>query len=206
MEIGDGQHNLNLAAAYLFSANRIEFICEWCIHNDIKFLTIEFSTTQYWEKRSKHDLGAVMDSLCTYINSRCEWYINHNIKVVFRGRRSYFDNKINDSITKIEEATANCNKLILTMDADYNGRTEIVRAIAEGARTEEELSRAIMGDLPEPELILRTGGYQRLSGFMMWESIYSELYFIDKLFPDLTIEDLNQALIWFNHQQRNFGK
>lgn len=82
---------------------------------------------------------------------------------------------------------------------------EIVDAIAKGARTEEEITAALYQNLPEPDLVIRTGGFQRLSNFLLWQSTYSELYFTETLFPDFSAGEFRHAVKHFNNTKRNHG-
>lgn len=196
---------MELTEAYLFAANRVERICEWAIEHGIPYTTFHIFTTENW-RRSAADVSAIMDAVHDYLTLRGAWYIQNGVRLEVIGRRDRLEERIVRDIEQIEERTRDGKRLTLFLCADYSGRDEIARAVAAGARTEEELSRAIMGDTPEPDLILRTGGQHRLSGFMLWQAAYTELYFMDKLFPDLSASDLDNALEWFNSRIRNFGK
>lgn len=104
-----------------------------------------------------------------------------------------------------ENATQNCKTLTLILGIDYGGRDEIIRAIEAGARTEEEITNFTSRYAPDPEVILRPGGKKRLSNFLLWQSAYSELFFLDCLFPELTDSILDDVLGQYNLTIRNFG-
>ena len=106
---------------------------------------------------------------------------------------------------EIEEKTSKCTGLTLTCCIDYGGRDEIVRAIAAGATTEEQINQLLSQNFPEPDAILRTGGHKRLSNFLLWQSAYSELFFLDCYFPDLDSNQLNQIKNDYSKIKRNQG-
>lgn len=187
---------------YLYAADRFEKTCEWAIQNEIPILTYHVFTNQNW-KRSPQEIEAIMDAIHTHFVTHGEWYVSAGVRLIVRGRRDRAEKRIIDDIEEMEQKTKDCKKLTVYLAFDYSGREEIIDAINKGARTEEEISALL---IPEPDMIIRTGGNHRLSGFLLWQAAYSELYFIDKMFPDLSLRDLDDALVWFNSQTRNFGK
>ena len=106
---------------------------------------------------------------------------------------------------KVQNETKNCKTTILNLCANYSGRREIVDAIAKGAKTEDEITAMLYNSLPEPDLILRTGGHKRLSDFLLWQSAYTELAFTETLFPDLSMGELQFHINRFLKESRNFG-
>lgn len=106
---------------------------------------------------------------------------------------------------RIQRETAHCDGLTLNLCCNYSGRMEIVDAVAKGARTEEEITAALYQDLPEPDLIIRTGGFQRLSNFLLWQSAYSELYFTETLFPDFSLGEFRHAVKRYGGIRRKRG-
>lgn len=195
------QHGVDILMAYLTATTVVEESCLWAIQHNIDKLTYTIFSTENW-RRSQKDIDAVMTAFHQYFIMQIYWYIKHDIKLLYVGRRDRIAPYLVYDIELFEQLTAHCSSLTLYICFDYNSHDEIVRAIASGARTEEELDAAL---LPAPELIIRTGGRYRLSGFLLWQAAYAELYFLDKLFPDLTPADLDAALSWFQQQQRNFG-
>jgi undecaprenyl diphosphate synthase len=144
-----------------------------------------------------------------------EWLNSLGVRLNFIGRRDNLDIEILRIIEEWTEATESNEQMILTIAGNYGGRDEIVRAInrilAQGDVHEigeqgfgAYLDTSVM-DIPDPDLIIRTSGEQRLSGFMSWQSAYSELYFSDKLMPDWTGDDLVVAMTAYSERQRRFG-
>ena len=147
-----------------------------------------------------------MDLARQYFEERRDWYVAVGIKVRFSGRRDRLDRDIIEKLVRLEKATEKGQSMVLTICVDYGGRDEISRAIAAGARTEEEINSLLFKEIPEPDAILRTGGEYRLSNFMLWQAAYSELFFDEILFPDLDFSKLNEILSEYQKRTRNFGK
>ena len=147
-----------------------------------------------------------------YFESRLWWYAEHEIKVVFVGRRDRFSKGLLDAIKETEEKTKELDKLTLYVCTDYSGREQVVEACIKCAKnnngeiTTEEVNEIIESELPSVDLIMRTGGRHRLSDFMLWQAEFSEICFTDVLFPDINDELLDEA--WENQKNsiKNFGK
>lgn len=129
------------------------------------------------------------------------------------GDRSRFAAEIQNGIQAAEQLTENNTGLTLTIAADYGGRWDILQAanalIAEGKTqiSEADLSeRLMLGDLPEPDLFIRTGGEMRISNFMLWQMAYAEFYFTDTLWPDFQDNEIHRAFASFKRRERRFGR
>lgn len=182
---------------------KIEDMMHWCVDLCIPVLSVYVFSLENW-KRPKEETDALF-KLAEYYFARYQEFADNNIRVVISG---VYDNLNDSTIAKIEQiqnATKHCDGLTLNLCANYSGRREIVDAISKGARTEEEISSMLYSNLPEPDLIIRTGGYQRLSNFLMWQSVYSELYFTDTLFPDFSLGEFKHALKQYERTNRKFG-
>ncbi len=142
-----------------------------------------------------------------------------NVRVSFIGERSRFSEKLQKSIDESEQLTRNNTGLHLNIAANYGGRWDVVNAcklIAEEVKNNKIAVQAIdeemfdsfisLSELPAPDLFIRTGGEQRISNFLIWQLAYSELYFVDTLWPDFSDEDFDVALNWYAGRQRRFGK
>lgn len=183
----------------------IERCCEWAMDRGVPFLTVYCFSTENWG-RPQPEVDHIMDLARHYFREQKEWYIARGIRVRFLGRRDRLAADIVESMAVMERETAGGTALTLTICADYGGRDEIVRAIQAGARTEEEITAALTAEIPEPDLILRTGGQKRLSNFLLWQGAYAELCFSNVLFPELETAELDTVLDWFDAQRRNFGR
>lgn len=183
----------------------IERCCDWAIDRGVPYLTVYTFSTENWG-REQIEVDNLMSLARHYFVERREWYMARGVRVRFAGRRDRMPADIVGSIAVLEGATAAGKALTLTICADYGGRDEIVRAVQAGARTEEEITAALAGDIPEPDAILRTGGEKRLSNFLLWQGAYAELLFSDTLFPALEGAELDGALEEFRRRKRNFGR
>ena len=129
----------------------------------------------------------------------------NNIRVLISGTDKRVPPESIEKMVRIQRETAHCDGLTLNLCCNYSGRMEIVDAVAKGARTEEEITAALYQDLPEPDLIIRTGGFQRLSNFLLWQSAYSELYFTETLFPDFSLGEFRHAVKRYGEVRRKRG-
>lgn len=183
--------------------NKIEDMMHWCVDLGIPVLSVYVFSLENW-KRPKEETDK-LGELAEFYFSRHQEFVDNNIKVLISGVEDNFQQSTLDKIALIQKETAHCTGLTLNLCANYSGRREIVDAIAKGARTEEEITAALYHKLPEPDLIIRTGGFQRLSNFLMWQSAYSELYFTETLFPDLSLGEFNHAIQLYLRTTRKFG-
>src|SRR3989344_5657014 len=128
------------------------------------------------------------------------------------GNQNKIPKTILDKIKKLEKKTRNFKEFTFILCLNYGGRDEIIRAVNKAIKNKKKVNeksfKKILDtkEIPDPDLIIRTGGEKRLSGFMPFQSMYSELYFIDKLFPDFSNSDLKKAIDSFNKRKRNYGK
>ena len=183
----------------------IERCCLWCIQNGVDFLSVFCFSSENWG-RAQTEIDGIFTLARQYFDSRREWYVENGIRVQFRGRRDRLPKDILESMDRLETATEKSDSLTLIICCDYGGRDEIIRTVNGGAATENDISKAMNKLTPDPEVIVRTGGRHRLSNFMLWQAAYSEIFFTDKLFPDLDEMDLNDIESWFEQQVRTFGR
>ena len=182
----------------------IERCCDWAIERGVYFLSLYCFSTENW-RRSVREVDAMMDLAREYFARQQGWYVQRDIRVRFRGRRDRVAGDLVEIMDDMEAATTDCGTLMLNICVDYGGRDEIARAVEAGARTEEELNATLMW-APEPDMILRTGGEKRLSGFLLWQGAYSELMFSDTPFPALEATELDNVAREFGNRTRNFGR
>lgn len=188
-------------------------LCDWCLELGIPYLSFYVLSLDNL-KRDKAELDHIQQlarDLCgTDGISRAK---AKGIRLCLCGDRARQDPDDLKLYENAERETAECSKLTVMLQTYYGGRDEIVKAaracVDEGVEiTEEALSAHMYAapiGAPDPDLILRTGGYQRLSGYLPWESIYSELYFTPTLFPDLSREEFAWACKWFDGIERTRG-
>lgn len=193
--------------------DKIKEIGELCLKKGIKILTVYAFSTENWS-RSKEEVGYLMKLLKNAMVNEIEYFKKQNIRVCVIGRISDLSSDMQKSIKKMEQATKDCKKGLLNIAISYGGRVEIVNAIkkiiqkktAPDKITEETVNNNLYtAGLPDPDLIIRTSGEQRLSGFLLWQSSYSELYFPSVCWPDFSESDLDKAIDWFENRNRRFG-
>lgn len=182
---------------------KIEDMMHWCVDLNIPVLSVYVFSLENW-KRPKEETDALFQ-LAEHYFDRYQEFVDNNIRVVISGVHDNLSETTIEKMRRIQDATKHCDGLVLNLCANYSGRREIVDAISKGAKTEEEISSVLYHNLPEPDLIIRTGGYQRLSNFLLWQSAYSELYFTDTLFPDFSLGEFKHAIKQFERTKRKFG-
>lgn len=195
---------------HMEGAKRVEPICRFCDGLGVKFLSLyAFSTENY--KRPKEEVDKIMSLLNSYIRKFLKPMMENNMRLTVIGDRGILEKKLLKSIDTIEEKTKDNTGLTLILAINYGGRNEIVRAVrsllSQHKEVDEERLRSALdtSDIPDPDLIIRTGGEKRLSNFLLWQSAYSELYFSDKLWPEFMEEDLLEAIEDFKNRKRRFG-
>lgn len=175
----------------------------------IKILTVWAFSTENW-KRSSEEVSYLMNLYEMMLEKYLKEALKEKIRIIHLGRKDRINKTLKNKIINIEEKTKNFTRYYLCIGLDYGGRDEIVRAIKKSSNLSEDNFNQFLDtkDLPypNPDLIIRTGGEQRLSGFLLWQSQYSELIFVDKYLPDYSIDDFENNIIEFSKRQRRFGK
>jgi undecaprenyl diphosphate synthase len=153
-----------------------------------------------------------MDLLATALAREVPQLQKDGVRVHFVGERAGLSDKVRAGLAQAEEATASNTRLVLNICFNYGGRWDIAQAAAKVAAqgqalTEANLNAAMaLAHVPDPDLLIRTGGELRISNFLLWQAAYSELYFSDKLWPEFDEAELDQAIAEFARRERRFGK
>lgn len=184
----------------------------------IKYLTFWIFSTENWH-RDKIEVEGLMNLFRMFFDTRINEFKKKNIRFKMIGNVDHFASDIQKRILDGMEKTKDCDKITVTLAMSYGGRDELVRTVQKIARDvergtlkpEDITSKNVIQnldtfDLPDPELIVRTSGEQRLSGFLLWQSEYSELYFPSWHFPEFDAEKLDECLTEFTLRKRRFGK
>lgn len=192
-------------------------IATYCRDIGVEHLTVYAFSTENW-KRSEEEVTAIMGLLKKYLFEAIEKMEKDRIKLEFFGDLSRLNPELQELAAKTRQISAKYEGFQANICLNYGGRDEIVRAArayaqkcAEGAAVPEELNEAAFGsmlysgDIPDPDLIIRPSGEQRISNFLLWQSAYAEYYFTDVLWPDFTPEELEKAITAFNKRNRRFG-
>ena len=191
-------------------AKKFREIIRHCADRGINCVTVYAFSTENW-KRPKKEVNTIMKLFRDYSQGAERDLEENDVRVIFIGNRSVFDERIRSEMEKVENLTASRSKT-LCVAINYGGRGEIVDAvnslIAGGAVsvTEEDITNAIYsGVVPPPDLIVRTGGEMRLSNFLLWQSAYAELFFTDTLWPDFTTTEVDSIIEEFYRRNRRYG-
>ncbi len=195
--------------------NNVQKIGDYCAKKRIKILTLYAFSTENWD-RSKKEVNYLMKLIGKSLDKKNIKKLHQkNIKLQVIGEKERLSQILQKKIKEAEKLTKNNKKGILNLCISYGGRAEIIHAVKDILKkkipvnkiTESLISKNLWTlNLPEPDFIIRTGGEQRLSNFLTWQSVYSEFYFTKKLWPEFTEEDLDKALLDYSHRQRRFGK
>lgn len=184
----------------------------------ITHLTLYAFSTENWN-RSAEEVADLMNLLRHYVKREAPTLHKNGVRLRFIGQRSSLAHDIQRDLAEVEALTAGNKRLTLAIALSYGARQEMVnatqaiaRAVAAGtlaasAITDETIAAHLYThDLPDPDLLIRTGGEERLSNFLLWQSAYTELYFCDTLWPDFMPADLDKAVDAFGQRERRFGK
>lgn len=198
-------------------ADTLEKIAEVCEEIGINTLTVFAFSTENW-KRSKEEVDYLMDLLTKTIIDFDKKFKNRNVRIKLIGDINGLPEKLQKGIIEIEEKTKDKNGLTINIAINYGGRAEIINATKEIAKQVKEgnidindIDEQLMNKYiytshsPEPDLLIRSGGEKRLSGFLIWQSAYTEYYFIDTLWPDFNKEELIKAINEYSNRKRNYG-
>lgn len=177
----------------------------------IQYFSVYAFSTENWS-RPKSEVSGLMELLQVYAKKKIPELLENGVKVRFCGSRKGVPQAVLDVIDHCESVTADCSRITFAVCFNYGGRQEILDAIAKAAdagvdiRTEDDLRKFLyLSDIPDPDLIIRTSGEQRLSNFWLWQCSYSEFYFTDTLWPDFGADDLKKAVMAYAGRDRRFG-
>ena len=190
---------------------------EQCLLHDIRYLTVFSFSSENWT-RPKDEITFIFKLLRRFVASDLERLIRNNVRVKIAGERSGLDDDLLKLINQVETQTASGDAMTLIVAFNYGSKAELAtaaRRIALAVRsgdldpakiTEQTVADNLyLPEAPDPDLIIRTGGEQRLSNFLLWQAAYAELVFIDTYWPDFDEKAFEQALVEFSGRERRFG-
>ncbi len=199
-------------------AKNVETICRAAYNMGIHYITMYAFSTENW-KRPKDEVDALMKLLDTYIASCMKTAKRDNMRVRIIGDKSALSESLQEHIRELEEYSREFTGLQLTIAVNYGGRDDIVRAVKKVAEKVSDQSLSVneiteqvlcdnldTWDIPDPDLLIRTCGEQRVSNFLLWQIAYSEFYFASVAWPDFTPEELQKAIDAYGQRERRFGK
>lgn len=198
-------------------SKNVERICEEAWRMGIKYLTVYAFSTENWS-RPESEVAALMTLLRNYMKTCLKTAAKNDMKIRVIGDIAPLDDDIKSRIRELEEATVNNGGLNFTIALNYGSRDEMTRAArkmaqdcADGKLKPSQISEEVFesyldtSGIPDPDLMIRTSGEQRLSNYLLWQLAYSEFYFTDVPWPDFTKAELVKAVEEFNHRHRRFG-
>ncbi|MBI5814935.1 MAG: isoprenyl transferase [Nitrospinae bacterium] len=205
-------------AGHRAGVKAVDRVVTFCRETGVGHLTLYSFSSENW-KRPAEEVGALMGILREYLERELGRMLKEDIRFNVIGVREDLPGFAREAVESAMERTKNNKGMTLTLALSYGARDEMVRAIrkiAKAARDgalqpedigEEHISALLdTGDMPDPDLLIRTSGEVRLSNFMLWQTAYTELYFTDKLWPDFEGRDVAEAIAAFQKRERRFGK
>jgi undecaprenyl diphosphate synthase len=176
----------------------------------VKVLTVFAFSSENWN-RPPDEVSGLMELLALALSREVPQLQAEGVRIHFVGDRSALSEKVRSGLALAESLTAGNDRLVLNVCFNYGGRWDIAQAAARLAAageaiTEQSLDRAMaLAHVPDPDLVIRTGGEQRISNFLLWQSAYSELYFSDKLWPEFDAAAIDEAIADYARRERRFG-
>ena len=198
-------------------ASNLKKVCRACVKIGVKYFTVYAFSTENWQ-RPKSEVDTLMNLLLEYLKNADNELGKENIRIRVIGDKSKLPNEINKEIERVERITSNNDGLYLFIALNYGGRNEIVSATKNIAQdvSDKKISMADIceksfknymytSDIPDPELLIRSGGERRISNFLLWQIAYTELWFTEVLWPDFNEKVLYEAIIDYQNRSRRFG-
>ena len=188
----------------------VEKIIKETLKKKIRFLTLYAFSTENW-KRPKNEINYLFSLLDSFLSNKIKELHSQKIRFVVLGKKK-FKKKLNNLLNYSEKLTSNNKKLQINLALNYGSKSEIINAINNLKKkklqiNESNISKSLYTkNIPDPDILIRTGDRKRLSNFLLWQLAYSEIFFEKKLWPDFNEKDYNNILKKFKKTKRNFGK
>jgi len=210
-----GSRNLLRSAGHFEGLKTAKKIIQAASDRKIPYITLYAFSTENW-KRTGKETSYLMSLISKYIKKEYPFYNKNNIRILHTGSDKNLPETVLKNLQNAVNYTAEHTGLTVCLAVNYGGRDEIIRAIEKYTNSKSFMLKTIPDEIefckyfdnpeiPNPDLIIRTAGEKRLSNFLLWQSAYSELFFSDKLWPDWTGSDLDNAIKEFSNRKRNFG-
>lgn len=211
------KRGLPRSAGHSAGADTLKKIVTECNKMGIKYITVYAFSTENW-KRPKDEVDYLMNLLMDYLVNAETTLAGENVVIKAIGLREQLSEELQKQIKKTEEFTKNNSGIVMNIALNYGAREELVRAmkniatkVKDGTVDIDDINADLISDnlytenQPDPDLIIRTSGEERISNFLLWQLAYSELWFTNKLWPDFSIADLHQAIIDYQSRNRRYG-
>ena len=197
-------------AGHRAGLNTVEKIIKETIKNNIKFLTLYAFSTENW-KRPKKEINFLFNLLENFLKEKIEDLNKQKIKLKIVGKKN-FSTKLNNLLNLSEKKTSKNKRLQINLALNYGSKAELIYAFKELAKNKESINEKNLKkylqtkDIPDPDILIRTGNTKRLSNFLLWQVAYSEIFFEKKLWPDFNEKDYYKIIKKYMSIKRNFGK
>lgn len=211
------KRGLPRSAGHKAGADSLKKIVTACNNMGIKYITVYAFSTENWS-RPKEEVDYLMSLLLGYLRDAENTLAGENVVIRAIGSRAELSEEIQEQIIKTEKFTAKNTGIVMNIALNYGAREELTTAVrsicedvASGKFNSDSIDSAMISshlytaNQPDPDLLIRTSGEIRLSNFMLWQLAYSEMYFTEKLWPDFTVKDLEDAICEFQRRNRRFG-
>lgn len=207
------QRNLPRLAGHRAGTENIRSVVRCFAEHEVRYLTLFAFSTENWH-RPQDEIQGLMDILGEVIDRETQNLHDEEVKLLHLGHLDGFSPKLQQKIRHAISLTKDNARMTLSLAADYGGRAEIedaVKRIISNGLSPESITESLFASylytagLPDPDLIIRTGGEMRISNFLLWQAAYSEYYFTPTLWPDFGREDIEGALIAYSQRERRFG-
>ena len=197
-------------------AARVRDLVEFCAHKGVKYLTLFAFSTENWN-RPEEEVSTLMGLFVQYLEKELKNLAQAGVRLQVIGDVTGFAQELQNRIAEAVKATADNDNIVLTVAANYGGQWDIVQAVqrwqAERPHanacniTQPQLAEYLStAHMPDPDLLIRTGGELRISNFLIWQVAYAELYFTDVLWPEFDRNQMELAFEWYQTRQRRFGR
>ncbi|MCR4921705.1 MAG: isoprenyl transferase [Bacteroidaceae bacterium] len=209
------QRGLPRTAGHVEGVANVRYITELCTNLGVKFLTLYTFSTENWN-RPQDEVMAIMDLLVD--NMDLDLFMRNNVRFRMIGGIDRLSPAVQACVRELEEKTKNNSRMTAVIALNYSSRWELTQTMKEAVReaaegrllpdevTEEYISSHLQTKfMPDPDLLIRTGGELRISNYLLWQCAYSEFYFCDTYWPDFHEEDLHRAIATYQQRQRRFG-
>ena len=190
--------------------NTVEKIIKSSIKNKINYLTLFAFSTENW-KRPKTEIIFLFNLLDNFIDQKIKEFNKNDIKLKIIGNINVFENKLKNKLKKSEQLTKNNRKLQVNLALNYGSKLELVDTFKKLITLNKDINikniekNLYTSNIPDPDILIRTGNTNRLSNFLLWQLAYSEIFFEKKLWPDFNENDYNKILKKYKKTKRNFG-
>ena len=190
--------------------NTVEKIIKSTLENKIKYLTLFAFSTENW-KRPKKEIRFLFNLLDNFIDQKIKEFNQNNIKLKIIGNIHVFEKKLKNKLKKSEQLTKNNTKLQVNLALNYGSKSELIDTFQKLNKENKNINikniekNLYTSNIPDPDILIRTGNTNRLSNFLLWQLAYSEIFFEKKLWPDFNENDYNKILKKFKKIKRNYG-